>query len=50
MGKTTVLRRGTAFEILACNTLDDRFDASPAVAGDALFLRGHRSVYCIAAP
>jgi outer membrane protein assembly factor BamB len=49
-GKTTVLRRGTAFEILACNTLDDRFDASPAVAGDALFLRGHRSVYCIAAP
>jgi outer membrane protein assembly factor BamB len=49
-GKTTVIRRGPALEILACNTLDDRFDASPAVAGDALFLRGHRSVYCIAAP
>ena len=49
-GKTTVIRRATTLEILACNTLADRFDASPAVAGDALFLRGQRSVYCIAAP
>ena len=27
--------------------LEDRFDASPALAGDQLFLRGHRFLYCI---
>ncbi len=47
-GKTTVIRRSPQLEILACNALDDRFDASPAVVGDALFLRGRTSVYCLA--
>ena len=36
------------FEVLAQNTLEDDFDASPAIAGDELYLRGHRSLYCIA--
>jgi outer membrane protein assembly factor BamB len=36
-------------EVLATNQLDERFDASPAVAGKELFLRGQENLYCIAA-
>jgi outer membrane protein assembly factor BamB len=46
-GGAVVLRDGPAFEVLAENKLDDRFDASPAVAGKQLFLRGHRRLYCL---
>ena len=46
-GKTAVLKRTGKFELVATNHLDDRFDASPAVVGDQLFLRGHRFLYCI---
>ena len=35
-------------ETLAVNTLADQFDASPAVAGDELYLRGHANLYCVA--
>jgi outer membrane protein assembly factor BamB len=38
-GKTTVLKPGRTFEVLATNTLPDGFMASPAVAGNAFFLR-----------
>ena len=48
-GVTAVLRAGPTFEVLAANTLDDGFDASPAVAGDEIYLRGRRFLYCIAA-
>jgi hypothetical protein len=34
--------------VLAANTLDDNFAASPAVANGHLFLRGFRSLYAIA--
>ena len=47
-GVTSVIRHGHEFSVLATNTLDDRFDASPAVAGDELYLRGHENLYCIA--
>jgi outer membrane protein assembly factor BamB len=47
-GNGAVVRRGRAFELLAHNRLDDSFAASPAVAGDELFLRGERHLYCIA--
>jgi hypothetical protein len=46
-GVTIVVRHGTEFSVLATNSLDDRFDASPVIAGDELFLRGHRYLYCI---
>ncbi len=36
-------------EILATNQLDDRFDASAAIVGDELFLRGREHLYCISA-
>lgn len=47
-GKTQVLRRGSSFESLAINSLDDEFSASPAIVGNELFLRGHKRLYCIA--
>ena len=34
-------------EVLATNRLSDAIDASPAIAGKQLFLRGHRYLYCI---
>ncbi|MBI5384939.1 MAG: PQQ-like beta-propeller repeat protein [Verrucomicrobia bacterium] len=49
-GKCAVLKHGPSFELLSFNPLDDRFDASPAVVDRELFLRGHRHLYCIAAP
>ena len=47
-GTTLVLSTGDVPEILARNALDDEFYASAAVAGDALFLRGLRHLYCLA--
>jgi len=49
-GATAVLKAGKSFEVAAVNKLDDRFDASPAIAGDALYLRGHQKLYCIGKP
>ena len=48
-GATAVLRAGPQFEVLAVNTLDDGFDASPAIAGDEIYLRGRQFLYAIAA-
>jgi hypothetical protein len=47
-GTTVVFRHGPAFEVLAENTLDDGFDASPALVERELFLRGYQYLYCIA--
>jgi outer membrane protein assembly factor BamB len=56
-GTTTVIERGR-FEksgdkneavVLATNKLDEQFDASPAVAGREMFLRGREHLYCISA-
>jgi len=46
-GVTAVLRDGPELEVLATNELDDSFDASPAIAGDELFLRGRKALYCL---
>ena len=46
-GMTTVLKKSDAFNIVAKNKLDEEFDASPAIAGNQLFLRGIKSMYCI---
>ncbi len=48
-GITTVLKHG-APEILAANTLEDSFSASPALAGKDLFLRGEKYLYCLTKP
>jgi outer membrane protein assembly factor BamB len=46
-GKTTVIKPGRTFEVLATNTLEDGFMASPAVSGNALFLRTRSHLYRI---
>ena len=44
---TLVLSHGDEPVVLARNVLDDRFSASAAIAGDELFLRGERFLYCL---
>ena len=46
-GNTAVLRQGPRLEVLAKNHLEDGFDASPAIVGRQIFLRGRQSLYCI---
>lgn len=46
-GHAVVMKAGDSFEVVAQNALDDKFDASPAIAGDALYLRGRKYLYCI---
>jgi len=41
------LKAGSEFALLAKNTLDDTFEASPVVVGNDLFLRGYKYLYCI---
>ena len=47
-GTTLVIADGPRVNVLATNVLEDRFDASPAVVGDAIYLRGREFLYCIA--
>ena len=47
-GTTLVLQRSKELKVLATNELDDPIDASPALAGNQLFLRGTKFLYCIA--
>lgn len=46
-GKTTVLAPGREFKVLAENQLPDGIMASPAIAGNSIFIRTKTSVYRI---
>ncbi len=46
-GTTVVLEQGDRVKVLAINRLNDEIDASPAVVGKQLFLRGAKFLYCI---
>jgi outer membrane protein assembly factor BamB len=46
-GTTLVLKLGPTFEVLAKNTLDDGFDASPALVGGDMYMRGNKFLYSI---
>ncbi len=46
-GVTIVIRHGSEFQVLSKNTLDDKFDATPVIVGDEIYLRGHQYLYCI---
>ena len=48
-GTTLVIDAGPRLEVLATNTLEDGFDASPAVVEGEIFLRGQQYLYCVAA-
>lgn len=47
-GVCLVLQKGPRPEVLATNKLDDGTDASLALAGREIFVRGSRSLYCLA--
>jgi outer membrane protein assembly factor BamB len=46
-GTTLVLKNSPAFEVIGRNTLDDGIDASPAIVGDTIYIRGYKSLYAI---
>src|SRR5262249_43867754 len=46
-GKSYVVQTGPEFKVLAVNDLGDGGDASPAVAGGRIFLKGQRQLYAI---
>ena len=46
-GKTLVISNDPEPKALTLNKLDDRFSASAALVGDAIFLRGEKFLYCI---
>ena len=47
-GTVSVLKDSAKLEVLATNELDEKFDCSPAVVGNQIFLRGKANLYCIA--
>lgn len=49
-GTTPVIKSGPAFEVLAKDTLDASFDASPALVDNEIYLRGNKYLYAIAEP
>lgn len=49
-GTTLVVKSGPTYEVLATNTLDDGFDASPALVDGEIYLRGLTYLYSIARP
>ena len=48
-GVTTVVKAGREFEILATNQLDDVLEATPAMIGPEIYMRGRKFLYCLAA-
>ncbi len=46
-GTVLVLEHGPALKVLASNELDDSFDASPAIVGNEIYLRGRKYLYRI---
>jgi outer membrane protein assembly factor BamB len=49
-GRANWVKTGPEFEVLGSAELPDTFWASPAVAGDRLYLRGVEALYCIKKP
>ena len=48
-GAVLVLKHGIEFGVLAENSLDDGFQASPAIVDNEIYLKGYQNLYCIAA-
>ena len=46
-GTTLVINQGPTFEVVARNTLNDGFDASPALVESDIYLRGYRFLYAM---
>lgn len=46
-GQTYVVKAGPEYKLLGTNKLDEMFMATPAIAGNALFLRGIDHLFCV---
>lgn len=46
-GVTSVVKVSDTFEVLSTNTLDDKIDATPAIVGDEIYIKGIKYLYCI---
>jgi outer membrane protein assembly factor BamB len=46
-GLTSVMKTGTAFQVLAENDLDDYTLSSPAISDGQIFIRTAKFLYCI---
>ncbi len=46
--KAVALKTTDQPEVVSVNVLNDRVDASPAIAGNEIYIRGHQNLYCIA--
>lgn len=47
-GNVVVIKSSDSLEVISTNSLDEEFDASPAVVGNHLYLRGKQYLYCLA--
>lgn len=47
-GTTAVLKNSDKAEVLATNVLGEKVDASPALVGKEIYIRGHEHLFCIA--
>jgi outer membrane protein assembly factor BamB len=47
-GVTVAIEHGPELKILATNELDEAIDASPAIVGNEMIVRGENHLYCIA--
>ena len=47
-GTVFVLKDSAKLEVLATNELDEKFDCSPPIVDNQIFLRGKENLYCIA--
>ena len=45
-GKTIVLNHRNELDIAATNDLGEAVDATPALAGNQIFIRGEENLYC----
>ena len=46
-GTTVVLKHGDDVEVLATNTVGEAVDASPAIVGDVMYIRGAEHLFCV---
>ncbi len=48
-GNVAVVREGSEFEIIATNSLGQGINASPAIVGDPIYIRGDTHLFSISA-
>ena len=46
-GTVLVIKHGPKLQVLATNEFDEGIDASPAIVGKQMFIRGQRHLYCV---